>query len=117
MIKRIENYFSGQDFNKRNRADKGGVEMKTGMALHLNDIIEIEDNLHIAAAGMQPEISIGIWKNALENEKPEVLKKYLENFARMSLLLKSYKDFLKEDTDRIYQASVSLLEFDGRLIS
>ncbi|MDE6607204.1 MAG: hypothetical protein K2K54_05545 [Lachnospiraceae bacterium] len=96
--------------------------MITGMALHLKDIIEMEDNLHIASAGIMPEINTGIWKSDQENAemeilKTEVLKKYFENFERMSLLVKSYADFLTEDTDRIYQASVSLLEFDGRMIS
>lgn len=96
--------------------------MITGMALHLDDIIEMEDNLHIAAAGIMPGICTGNWESYRENTKTEVLerevlKKYFENFERMSLLVKSYTEFLAEDTDRIYQASVSLLEFDGRLIS
>lgn len=96
--------------------------MITGMALHLDDIIEMEDNLHIAAAGIMPRISTGNWESNRENTKTEVLemkvlKKYFENFERMSLLVKSYAEFLTEDTDRIYQAAVSLLEFDGRLIS
>ncbi len=86
--------------------------MMTGMALHLNDIAELDRNLHIAAAGLLPETAAGSWES-----DSEVLKKYFQNFERMSLLLKGYADFLEEDKDRIYHAAVSLLEFDGRMIS
>lgn len=86
--------------------------MMTGMALHLDDIEEVDHNLHIAAAGLVPETAVEDWKG-----DSEVLKKYFQNFERMSLLLKEYADFLKEDKDRIYHAAVSLLEFDGRMIS
>lgn len=86
--------------------------MMTGMALHLDDIVELDNNLHIAAAGLLPEVTVEPWKS-----DSEVLEKYFRNFERMSLLLKGYADFLEEDKDRIYHAAVSLLEFDGRMIS
>jgi len=80
--------------------------------LHLDDIKRAESNLQIAAAGLLSEIGRVDQENG-----SEILKKYYENFERLSLLVKNYSDFLTADTDRIYQAALSILELDGTMIS
>ena len=100
---------------KRMRVKEGRKDIRIMIKkteLHLEDIIEAEDNLEIAAAGLLSEIR----KTGIESSS-EIVKKYYENFERMSLLIKNYADFLIEDTGRIYQAALSILEPDGRMIS
>lgn len=85
--------------------------MTEKMVLHLNDIMEAEDNLQAAAAGLLSEIRI------MEENDSEILKRFYEDFERMSLLIKNYADFLMEDAGLISQAALSILETDGRMIS
>lgn len=86
------------------------------IVLHLNDITEAEEHLQTAAAELLSEGRSKV-KIIEEEYDSEILKRYYENFERMSLLIKNYADFLIEDAGLIYQTALSILECDGRMIS
>lgn len=82
-------------------------------SLHLDDIMDADENLRSAVEGLRTDTELT--KEIAGSS--EILKRYIDHFERMSLLIKNYSDFLTEDSDRIYHAALSLLEFDGGMIS
>ena len=82
------------------------------ITLRMADVREAGDNLKKAAEGIEPEAELEEGRSELET-----LRRYRENFERMSLLVKSYAELIEEDRERIYNAALSLVEFDFGLMS
>lgn len=68
-----------------------------------------------------------IWKEAEEAIDPkirememwgelEVLKRYLEDYGKLSSLMKSYVALLSEDRERIYGAVQAFMEVEAKLL-
>ena len=68
------------------------------------------DKLQNAEEGINTEIHQIEMKGELE-----VLNRYLENYAKIAVLLENYKELLKEDRERIYEAAGSFQEADRKM--
>lgn len=82
------------------------------ITLRLEDITVVSNNLKTATSGIEPEVRLAEGLSKIES-----LNKYRENMERMSGLIKSYMELLEEDTERIHNAALSLIEYDSGLLS
>lgn len=69
------------------------------------------DKLQNAEEGIDTEIQQIEMKGELE-----VLSRYLKNYEKIAVIIENYKELLKEDRERIYQATGSFLEADKKML-